>query len=102
MKNVLQERLVLDYISGMMDEYVKTTYRRLKNSEFRRKNEVNRMNKLFGFFELKDSLLPTIPWKIYNKDTKFDADILWTVRTAVHHGEDLNLPRCVGAVAGES
>ena len=57
------------------------------------------MNKLFGFFELKDSLLPTIPWKIYNKDTKFDADILWTVRTAVHHGEDLNLPRCVGAVA---
>ena len=37
MKNVLQERLVLDYISGMMDEYVKTTYRRLKNSDLEEK-----------------------------------------------------------------
>ena len=37
LKNVLQERLVLDYISGMMDEYVKTTYRRLKNSDLEEK-----------------------------------------------------------------
>lgn len=37
LKNVLQERLVLDYISGMMDECVKTTYRRLKNSDLEEK-----------------------------------------------------------------
>ena len=30
-KEVLQKRLVLDYISGMMDEYVKTTYNRLND-----------------------------------------------------------------------
>lgn len=34
-KQVLQKRLVLDYISGMMDEYVKTTYNRLNNSDLK-------------------------------------------------------------------
>lgn len=57
------------------------------------------MNKLFGFFELKESSLPSIPWKIYENDTEFNTNILWTVRTAVHRGDDLNLPRCVGAEA---
>ena len=60
------------------------------------------MNKLLGFFELKDSILPTIPWKVYNEDVVFDSQILWTVRTAVHRGDDLNLPRCVGASAEEA
>lgn len=31
LKRILQERLIVDYISGMMDEYVKTTYNRLIN-----------------------------------------------------------------------
>ena len=31
LKRMLQNRLVLDYISGMMDEYVKTAYSRVKN-----------------------------------------------------------------------
>lgn len=35
-KKVLQKRLVLDYISGMMDEYVKTTYNRLTDDNLKR------------------------------------------------------------------
>lgn len=31
MKDVLQKRLVFDYIAGMMDEYVRTAYNRIKN-----------------------------------------------------------------------
>lgn len=57
------------------------------------------MNKLLGFYELKNSMLPTIPWKEYKMDTVLDSDILWTVRTAVYKGEDLNLPRSVGTTA---
>ena len=34
-KKVLQKRLVLDYLSGMMDEYVKTTYNRLNNNNLK-------------------------------------------------------------------
>lgn len=60
------------------------------------------MNKLLGFFELKDSLLPTIPWRIFDKDVKLDSNMLWTVRTAVHKGDDLNLPRCVGVSEKEA
>ena len=60
------------------------------------------MNKLLGFYELKDSMLPTIPWKEYKMDTVLDPDILWTVRTAVHRGEDLNLPRCIGTTAEDA
>lgn len=59
------------------------------------------MNKLLGFYELRDSTLPSIPWREY-KDNELDENILWTVRTAVHRGEDLNLPRCVGAEAKEA
>ena len=59
------------------------------------------MNKLLGFYELKNSMLPTVPWKEYN-NTKFESDLLWTVRTAVHRGKDLNLPRCVGVTAEEA
>jgi hypothetical protein len=54
------------------------------------------MNKLMGFFELQNSGLPAVPWKIFNEDTIFDNNLLWTIRTAVDKGEDLNLPRVVG------
>lgn len=60
------------------------------------------MNKLLGFYELKDSSLPTIPWKEYDESVTFDNDILWTIRTAVYRGNDLNLPRAVGVDAKEA
>ncbi len=60
------------------------------------------MNKLLGFYELKDSVLPTIPWKEFNKDVRLDSNVLWTVRSAVYRGEDLNLPRAVGVSASEA
>lgn len=60
------------------------------------------MNKLEGFLALRESELPSVPWKEYNKDTILDKNILWTVRSAVAKGEDLNLPRLVGAGAEEA
>lgn len=54
------------------------------------------MNKLQGFYALAKSNLPAVPWKKYGEHTVFDPDILWTVRSAVTEGEDLNLPRKVG------
>lgn len=33
---------------------------------------------------------------------KFDSNVLWTVRSAVYRGEDLNLPRAVGVSASEA
>lgn len=49
-----------------------------------------------GLYELRDSNLPTIPWNKFQKDTSLDADHLWTIRSAVFRGNDLNLPRLVG------
>lgn len=60
------------------------------------------MNKLLGFYELKDSVLPTIPWKEFNKNVELDSNVLWTVRSAVYRGKDLNLPRAVGVNASEA
>ena len=60
------------------------------------------MNKLLGFYELKDSVLPTIPWKEFNKNVELDSNVLWTVRSAVYRGDDLNLPRAVGVKASEA
>ena len=60
------------------------------------------MNKLMGFYELKDSSLPTIPWEIYTPDIKLDDKLLWTIRSAVNRGNDLNLPRAVGKTANEA
>lgn len=54
------------------------------------------MNKLAGFYELKESMLPTIPWKLYDDHVTFSDDLLWTIRSAVYIGNDLNLPRAVG------
>ena len=60
------------------------------------------MNKLLGLFDLKDSGLPTIPWKEYEERSVLDENILWSVRTAVHRGNDLNLPRFIGVTADEA
>ncbi|MGE5631211.1 MAG: hypothetical protein ACM3TR_08970 [Caulobacteraceae bacterium] len=60
------------------------------------------MNKLMGFYELKDLDIPTIHWKIFNQDTRLDKDLLWTIRVAVKSGDDLNLPRVVGVTNEEA
>ena len=54
------------------------------------------MNKLMGFYELKNMQLPSIPWAEYTGNEPFSEQLLWTVRSAVFHGDDLNLPRIVG------
>lgn len=60
------------------------------------------MNKLMGFLELKEMRLPSIPWKKYEKGVTLDNEYLWTIRSAVYRGDDLNLPRLVGATSKES
>ena len=60
------------------------------------------MNKLMGFFELNDMRLPSIPWKQYTGNEIFSDDYLWTIRSAVYRGDDLNLPRLVGKSSKES
>ncbi|MFR0075743.1 MAG: hypothetical protein ACLRVD_15945 [Blautia caecimuris] len=60
------------------------------------------MNKLMGFYELKDMNIPSVPWKEYTSETRLKSHMLWTVRTAVFNGDDLNLPRKVGVVAEEA
>jgi hypothetical protein len=60
------------------------------------------MNKLEGFYALQNSGLPFISWSKYSTDTYLDPNILWTIRTAVEHGDDLNLPRLVGVTAYEA
>lgn len=60
------------------------------------------MNKLMGFYELKESSLPTIPWRLYTPEVQLDNTKLWTIRSAVNRGDDLNLPRLVGKNAVEA
>lgn len=55
-----------------------------------------------GFLELKEMNLPSIPWKQYTGTEELSADFLWTIRSAVYRGEDLNLPRSVGKDSEES
>lgn len=55
-----------------------------------------KMNKLMGFLELKEMKLPSVPWKQYTGEEEFEDRYLWTVRSAVYRGDDLNLPRSVG------
>lgn len=55
-----------------------------------------------GFFELKSMDLPSVQWKEYLGDEILDPDVLWTVRSAVFYGDDLNLPRAVGVTAQEA
>ena len=54
------------------------------------------MNKLMGFLELKEMKLPSVPWKQYTGKENFGDRYLWTVRSAVYRGNDLNLPRSIG------
>lgn len=60
------------------------------------------MNKLMGFFELREMNLPSVPWKRYTGIEKFSTQYLWTIRSAVYRGNDLNLPRLVGKTAEEA
>lgn len=60
------------------------------------------MNKLMGFFELKSTGLPAVPWEEFTPETCLDDAVLWTVRVAVDSGGDLNLPRAVGVPAAEA
>lgn len=60
------------------------------------------MNKLMGFYELKNMNLPSIPWEKFEEEAELEEEILWTVRTAVYQGDDLNLPRKVGVHAEDA
>ena len=60
------------------------------------------MNKLMGFFELREMNLPSVPWKRYTGIEEFSIQYLWTIRSAVYRGNDLNLPRLVGKTAEEA
>lgn len=60
------------------------------------------MNKLMGFLELNEMRLPSVPWKQYTGQEKLNKDILWTIRSAVYRGNDLNLPRSIGKDSEES
>ncbi len=54
------------------------------------------MNKLMGFLELKEMRLPSVPWKQYTGSEELNSNLLWTIRSAVYRGNDLNLPRLIG------
>lgn len=54
------------------------------------------MNKFEGLYELKRLNIPTIDWRIYEPETKLDANYLWTIRMAVYRGSDLSLPHLFG------
>lgn len=60
------------------------------------------MNKLMGFYELAEMDIPSIPWREYTGKEPLDAGYLWTIRSAVFRGDDLNLPRKVGVTAAEA
>lgn len=60
------------------------------------------MNKLMGFYELKELLLPSIKWNEYTPSVVLNENSLWTIRSAVNRGDDLNLPRLVGKSAQEA
>lgn len=60
------------------------------------------MNKLMGFYELKKLSLPSIKWNEYSPSVVLNKNILWTIRSAVYSGDDLNLPRLIGKSAEEA
>lgn len=60
------------------------------------------MNKLMGFYELQAMNIPSVPWKEYTGTEEFDSKYLWTIRSAVFKGDDLNLPRLVGVEANKA
>lgn len=60
------------------------------------------MNKLMGFYELADMEIPSVPWKEYKGNEKLDPEYLWSIRSAVFQGDDLNLPRKIGIPAKDA
>jgi hypothetical protein len=60
------------------------------------------LNKYFGLYELKSISIPTVPWRIFTRETELDPGLLWTVRVAVEDNKDLNLPRIVGSKSDEA
>lgn len=60
------------------------------------------MNKLMGFYELIDMDIPSVPWKEYTGHEILDSRYLWSVRSAVFRGDDLNLPRKIGIPATDA
>lgn len=54
-----------------------------------------------GMFELQELNIPSIEWKEFKRSTILDQDKLWTIRTTVLKGDDLNLPRLIGGTAEE-
>ncbi len=60
------------------------------------------MNKLMGFYELADMDIPSVPWKEYTGHEALDSRYLWSVRSAVFRGDDLNLPRKIGISATDA
>lgn len=60
------------------------------------------MNKYMGFYELRSTGIPSVPWQQFEENTVLDGNLLWTIRVAVEGGNDLNLPRTVGVHADEA
>lgn len=60
------------------------------------------MNKLMGFFRLKELGIPVVRWERYTGMQTLDPTLLWTVRTAVVRGGDTGLPRVVGVTGEEA
>lgn len=60
------------------------------------------MNKLMGFYELKAMNIPSVPWEEYTGKETLDPECLWSVRSAVFRGDDLNLPRKIGVSASQA
>ena len=60
------------------------------------------MNKLMGFFELREMNLPCVPWKEYHTGDTLDDHFLWSIRCAKFRGNDLDLPRLIGAEADKA
>lgn len=54
------------------------------------------MNKLDGFYELRDLNIPGVPWKEYSSSDQLDENMLYSVRVAVQRGDDTSLPRLIG------
>ncbi len=57
------------------------------------------MNKLEGFYQLQSLGIPAVSWRQFTGDKHLDPSLLWTIRVAVEHGDDMNLPRAVGVTA---
>lgn len=60
------------------------------------------MSKKLEINRLINSSIPTIEWKEYIPNTKFDEEYLWTIRIIPNEGSDTHLPKRVGCTASEA